>query len=504
MKGRTNISGGGMNINADVENFTVASGSNVTAGNFVQYKNEKSDRKYDTNTGYGEVFYNSGNEAPKVLPCGNNKYVRRYKNNGEANVFWFNLVDVSDGFRILSSFSISSDNLPSFCLLDDGNIAICYMQQDNIFTIRIYSIETVFILLNTFNIENENIGEKGITHITQLGNSKIIVNQMNKIIVCNYDSETITERVYIDLGLKATLSGHDANPKIEGDNDWNLYSVDLDKFIIFPMFLYSSSSMDYVLYSCYLIQIEEGNSTVLNNITVLESRKSNLRKFGFCLNKALWGNAYAINGKILFSQGDDTNISEYDPGNIHDYFKTRIYYVQNDYIMQTSNIDALDIAIEGFGDLDKNVISGINIDSSATAQYVKENIFYISVLPQYKDLNKKSRTAIYRLEYNQNTGLFEQSNVVTFEGDSYKYRFGFGQFFESESGDVYYLYETQSSNSYEKTGRWLMKLTYKNGILEIGENTGMVENYTGSGAAIGVAKQSGKAGDVIEVYTPKV
>lgn len=504
MKGRTNISGDGMNINADVENFTVATGSNVTAGNFVQYKNEKSDRKYDTNTGYGEVFYNSGNEAPKVLPCGNNKYVRRYKNNGEANIFWFNLVDVSDGFRVLSSFSISSDNLPSFCLLDDGNIAICYMAQDNIFTIRIYSIETVFILLNTFNIENENIGEKGITHITQLGNSKVIVNKMNKIIVCNYNSATIEEQVHIDLGLKATLNGYNANPEIRGDNDWNLYSVDLNKFIIFPMFLYSSNSRDYVLYSCYLIQIEGERATVLNNVTLLENDKPNLRKKGFCLNKALWGNAYGINGKILFSQGDTTNISEYEPGDIYNYFQTKIYYVQNDYIIQSSNLDLFEFVREEFGDLDTNIIMGVNIDSSSTAQYVKENVFYVSILPQYRDLNKESRTAIYRVEYNAETGMFTKSNIVTFSGDGSRYRFGFGQFFESESGDVYYLYETQSSNSYKKNGRWLMKLTYKNGILEIGENTGTVENYTGSGAAIGVAKQSGKAGDVIEVYTPKV
>lgn len=507
MKGRTNISGGGMNINADTENFTVANGSNVTAGNFVQYKLEPSDKKYDTNSGYGDSFYDSGNEAPKVLPCGNNKYVRRYKNNGETNIFWFNLIDVSNGFKVLSSFSISSTNLPSFCLLDDGNVAVCYMTQDNTFTVRIYSIQTVFLLLNTFELTNENIGEIGATHIAQIGNSKIIISRMNKLLVCNYASGTIAEDFYAELDSSYIYNDtYTLSPVLYGDNDWNLYPVELDKFFIFPTYMHHTSTMTYTAYICELMQIEGNDAKKIDKTIVLKTNNgqpsSQLRYERFYLNGALWGNAYGIGGKILFSQGCINNT-----GTSNDFFLTRIYYAQDNYIMQTSNLDLLELSKSAFSDLPSDVTNGsYSSSASGTAQYVKENVFYVSLQPLGRPgngQNPKSRAAIYRVEYSPENGIFTQSNIVTFEGDAQNYNFGYGQFFESEDGDIYYLYETRASGNYAKTGRWLMKLTYKNGILEIGENTGMVENYTGSGAAIGVAKQSGKAGDIIEVYTPK-
>lgn len=507
MKGRTNISGGGMNIHADTENFTVASGSNVTAGNFVQYKNEKSDRKYDTNYGFGGNFVDSGNSAQKVIPCGENRYVRRYQNNGETNMFWFNLIDVSNGFRVLSSLSISSTNLPSFCLLDDGNIAICYMPAINIFAVRIYNIKNAFGLLNSYEFSNESVGEADATHIIQLGNSKIVIIKMNNCFLCDYSEGVITNNFYLDLGFTSAINGTSGETVQLGENDWNLYAVGYDKFIIFPLFKRSSKYEPCI----FLARITENKVAILDEVDGYEENTHGN------LNRALWGNAYGINGKVLFSVGgnDSHATGAVDSESSYEYFNTRIYYEQNENIVRTSDNNLFEISISAFEDLKvENKSLEPTIKSSGTAQYVKENVFYVSICPRleyfkgynqgYGYIDSNSRTAIYRVEYDQNSGMFNTSNIVTFDGNVNGYKFGFGQFFESESGDVYYLYEAQSSNSYEKTGRWLMKLTYKNGILEIGENTGMVENYTGSGAAIGVAKQSGKAGDVIEVYTPKV
>ena len=90
MRGRTNVGGGGAaEIYADTEIFTVAEGSNVTAGNFVQYKLTSDDRKYDTGYSAGEYIYNSNNKFPKVIPIGNGRYIRRYKNNSENNYMHF-------------------------------------------------------------------------------------------------------------------------------------------------------------------------------------------------------------------------------------------------------------------------------------------------------------------------------------------------------------------------------------------------------------------------------
>lgn len=507
MKGRTNISGGGMNINADVENFTVASGSNVTAGNFVQYKNEKSDRKYDTNYGYGSNFINSKNNVPKVLPCGMNRYVRRYQNNGENSIFRFNLVDVSNGFKVLSAFSISCTNPPSFCLLSDGNIAICYMSAINTFKLRIYNIKSTFELLNTYEFVNENVGLIDTTHIVQLGNSKIVCLKMNNCFLCDYYMGEIVNNFYLNFGFTSEIDGQSVEEAQIGDNDWNLYASGDDKFIIFPLFKRSSRYKPCI----FLARISENSVEILDEVGGYEE---NL--YGW-LNSALWGNAFGINGKVLFSVGgkDAHSTSDPDYTSAYEFYNTRIYYEENEFIAQTSDNNLFEESIIAFEDLKVEGKSLLpNILSSGTAQYVKENVFYVSVCPRleyekgfnqgYGHIDSNSRTAIYRVEYDQNSRMFEVSNIVTFDGNVNGYKFGFGQFFESESGDVYYLYETQSSNSYTKNGRWLMKLTYKNGILEIGENTGMVENYTGSGAAIGVAKQSGKAGDVIEVYTPKV
>lgn len=505
MRGRTNIGSGGVTeIFADTENFTVAEGSTVTAGNFVQYKLEPNDKKYDTNAGYERTFYNSGNEAPKVLPCGNNKYVRRYKNDGETNIFWFNLIDVSNGFRVLSAFSIYSTNLPSFCLLHDGNIAICYMEEENTFTIRIYNIESAFLLLNTFKLTNENIGETDITHITQLGDLRIVVNKMNQCLVCNYELGNIAENQYIDLGISLTFEGRKWLLSQSGDNDWNLYGIEESKIIIFPKFYYSSTYR----YSIFLIQIGDGNSTILYQIENYE------KGYSGNLNCALWGNAFGINGKILFSKGTPNGeSSDVNYINTYDYYQTKIYSVQNNYIVQSSDTNLFGLTRNSFEDLNSDGNAKYPAkESSGSAQYVKENVFYVAVTPKimYRSGNtaysvdSNSRTAIYRMEYNPNSGTFLQSNIVTFEGEFNDYKFGFGQFFESEEGVVYYLYETQTSTDHAKTGRWLMKLTYKNGILEIGESTGMVENYNGSGAAIGVAKQSGTVGKVVEVYVPKV
>lgn len=511
MRGRTNVGGGGVaEIYADTELFTVAEGSNVTAGNFVQYKLSGDDRKYDTNTGYNSQFAESGNEAPKVLPLGNDRYIRRYKNNGEENVFWFNLIDLKEGFAVLSSISINGTNLPAFCPLNDGKIAICYMKKTNTITINIYDIESGFSLVSTYDLENENIGEIGVTHITQLGNGKIIVNKINDCFIFDYSYGSISLNIYKNLGF-SYLS---YVPKTDGDNDWNLHSTGENQFILFTKFL--SRPGNSVLYKCYLIEYEEEKMEVLDENTVMEgsagSSASDIVKFA--LNGALWGNAFCINGKILFSEGCDEGFGKITGTNYYGkaekFFNTRVYFSNGKTIMRTSDTNLLDMSESAFSDLEKPSQDYLSSGySSGTAQFVKENVFYVAVEPSFgASYNKKRRTAIFRVEYNPANGMFEKGNVVTFESEdipsSFGGKFGYGQFFESESGDVYYLYETSNNVNDKKAGRWLMKLSYKDGTLSIGESTGMVENYNASGAAIGVAKQSGREGQMVEVYVPKV
>lgn len=522
MRGRTNVGGaGGAEIYADTELFTVAEGSNVTAGNFVQYKLVSNDRKYDTNEGFNYEFYKSGNEAPKVLPCGNNKYIRRYKNTKEENIIHFELIDVKNKFDVISSISFMNEYIPSFCLLNDGNIAICYMTNINSFTIKIYDISSSFLLLNSYEFTEDNIGEIGTTHITQLGDSRIIVNKFNDCLVCNYDNGAIIENKYVNLGISLSYGGATCENMINGDNDWNIYGMEEDKILIFPLFhakKTANNDIEYV-YCAYLLKISYDSPIVLDEKIIKES------KYYATYNCAIWGNAFGVDGKILLSDGttSDGKSSIYSTNATY-YYETKIYYCENDLIMQSGGLNIYEESAKSFDDLEQNIpgTSSLGIYpalfSSGTAQFTKNNVFYAAVRPdlwqryiengatnsKLKEVDSKSRTAIYRVEYNSVSRTFSISNIVTFEADGNGYRFGFGQFFENDSGDVYYLYETSASTSAKRSGRWIMKLSYKNGVLSIGDSTGMVENYNASGAAIGVAKQSGSAGQEVEVYVPKV
>lgn len=504
MRGRTNIgSGRSTEIFADTENFIIAEGSNVTAGNFVQYSLQKNDKKYDTNSGCDDGIPESQNEPPKVLPLGNGRYIRRYKNINENDIFWFNIVDTNENFKILSTISINNKYIPAFCLLNDGHIAISCMDKDHTFTIRVYNIEEHFSLINEYEFSNELVGTAGWVHMTQLGNSKIILTNANKYCVCNYNNGILTEDFFGDFNLTFSNGSIEYDSSREGDNDWNIYALESNKFLLFPFFSKEVGSTYYVKYEICLYDINENLAKLVSKIDngggSIYTGYSN--KIRLQANRSIWGNAFSINGKVLFSTKANS-LGDY----LVNAFNTKIYYSKNNYILETQTIDIYESVGEKFFEEIKN---NLNTYTTGTVQYVRDCVIYASITPQTSkhsetDGNMTSKTAIIRIEYNEESSTFSISNPVFFEGESNYYFFGFGQFFESESGNVYYLYETQNSNTYEKNGRWLMNLTYENGILSIGESTGFVENYNASGAAIGVAKQSGIAGQTVEVYVPKV
>lgn len=515
MRGRTNVGGGGTaEIYADTELFTVAEGSNVTAGNFVQYKLERNERKYDTNIGCSYSFYKSQNEAPKVLPCGNGKYIRRYKNNNETNVYWFNIIDTNEGFNVLSSISIKNDYIPSFCLLNDGNIAICYMEKNNSFVVRIYEIENYFNQLGVYEFSNEMVGDIGWTHITQLKNTKIVLTNKNNYCICNYISGVVEEDFYGNFEISYEIGRYSLVPSCVGDNDWNLYTIENDKFLLFPFLdYYDSINETYnVIYFVNLYKVENKNLELISSVEY-SKYSGNIRygsKEDYQVNRCIWGNAFETNGKVLFSDGKKNDNSYID------CYETMIFYTLFDNIMQSKKINIFEIVKNEFPGFYNEIFNKeLSSLSSGTVQFVSDNIFYVAVLPQniyrvsndeFLYLNPNNKTAIVRMEYEPNSGEFKKSNIVTFEIEDKdaRYFLGYGQFFANESGDVYYLYETGFDLTNEKSGRWIMKLSYKNGILSIGESTGLVENYNASGAAIGVAKQSGSAGQQVEVYVPKV
>lgn len=486
MKGRTNISGGQLTLNATTEEFQVADGQSITAGNFVQYEMKENMEKYDENSSYHNYFYSS-DDVGKVVFCGNDRYILRYANKNERYNFIFNLIDVRDGFHVLSVFSIKSSYgiTPAFCLLNDGNIAIAYGNKDIV--VEIYRIESEFELIRNYEISTSG-SDGSVRDIVQLGNSKIIISMYKDIVICDYENGTIENNREI-----LNILGDISSLSVSNVRSGNLFPDGENRF-----FLYGVNGNNGV-YSDTLFLFEE-NSNEVKKIDEIRMSGSGRP------NSALWGNISSVNGKVLYSLGDSSN----ETSLAKDYYLTKIYYSNAEKISVTAGIDLLQNVRSSFSDLENYESLFTKTDkrySSGTAQYVKENVFYAAVLPLYSGINKYSRTAIFRVEYDEKLKRFRTSNVVTFETGQagyYGYRSGYGFFFESSSGDAYYLYETASSEpyDYDKTGRYLLKMTYKSGVLEIGENTGYIENYTGK-TAIGVAKQSGTAGQRIEVYIPK-
>lgn len=485
MRGRTNVSGGGegINLGAEVQEFTVADGNNITAGNFVQYHVENRNQKYESNGFFEERFYNSGNGYSKVIPMGNDKYILWYSNSdSQSTPFYLSIVDVSNGFNILSTISIVNYPFQDCCLLGDGNIAVAYMAESNKITIRIYKFQNTLSLLNTYTTTEESRTGMGYVHLTQIGDSSIIVSCANHFFICKYANGVINSSKYVKLEI--------LNAKHYKISDWSMYMVGSNKIIVFSM-SGSGNGIGNNFSSVYLLGISENNISIISRLSLGNA----------CTNGALWGNAFGINKKVLFSDGFlDSSPSDAN-ASAEECYKTKIYYLNDESVAFTMNYDLLQEARDAFSDLNSQLIIRPSVyDSSGTAQYVKENVFYAAVLPKYGSFNPQNRAAIFRVTYNPTTGSFERSNIVTIEGEESGDCAGYGKFFESEEGNVYYLYETSLSGS-GKTGRWLLRMTYKNGILEKGANTQYVENYSGN-AAIGVAKESGKPGQTIEVYVP--
>lgn len=499
MRGRTNVLGGAdgeLILGAEIQNFTVAQGNNIVAGNFVQYEIKESDTRYDGSYGYGRYFFKSNGNRNFVLPCGNNRYIVQYVDATNLNIWFFVLVDVGNGFNTLSTISIYNAYTPHFCNLNDGNMALIYMESENSFTINIYDIQQSFQLISTYHLFDENIGSIGTAGIGQIEDTRIIVMKGWAIFACNYLSGNISGHILLEISQAEKPFDYYAQNSYF---DWVPYPVGENKFICFTAF--SDSNRHSMLFEV------EGTS-----LNVIEDNSSLFPQYSYIGNN-VWGLGF-LDGKMLYTKTGKPAESPTVGTNVIDYWKAYVLYVNNNKIMQSSEIDIYQIVANVFENLPIYDFYPVDTYSSGTIQFARVNVIYAAVMPYWYQVygsyttigNPHCRTAIIRIEYNPNTGVFSNSNIITFEsedsfGERNARRFGFGKFFENENGDAYYLYETYESGT-GKTGRWLMSLNYKNGILEMGERTEYVENYNGK-TAIGVAKQSGKSGDKIEVYVPK-
>ena len=149
-------------------------------------------------------------------------------------------------------------------------------------------------------------------------------------------------------------------------------------------------------------------------------------------------------------------------------------------------------------DTDKNV--GICIYDMETGSLTKHKISAISVSMSYKYLEisdfvtediflVKVNTQFFMLKYSWKTGIVEKyGNVIELDN-------------EARPLETYSLICNQ--NSVVRFGQYAMFFRIEGNTLYMGEDRKIIQPYDESIGSIGLAKNSGKAGEVIEVYIPR-
>lgn len=119
MRGRTNITGGGMNLNAETKEFTVASGKNVVAGDFVSYYTTVSEKVFSSSE---FSTFDHAQIGDGMCLCINEKAL-------------YLLKQTENGIEVVSAYNDYS--VFDFCVLSDGSVAVSVLGTPYIVRLRI-------------------------------------------------------------------------------------------------------------------------------------------------------------------------------------------------------------------------------------------------------------------------------------------------------------------------------------------------------------------------------
>ena len=420
MTGRTNITGGGMNLNAEVQEFTVANGKNVVSGDFVSWRTVKKE----------SVLTYSDIEQGKTEQVGENLVVTQ---SGEA---LYLLEMVNGNLRIVSSYS--EKPVGGFCIMQDGGIAVA------------------------------------------VKSSPYLV----RLVVGNANLEVSSEAQNVSVTIPTPFGVEEKDGKLYVLGRYSAFEVRL-----YP-FTYSAGGM--TLESSTYIEINLGNNISGLDWTGAFSASGNI----FIISNYVQGNRFVY--KIAFNSGNTTvkteQVSEKGLKTLFpvSFFDKYVIFSSsyNLYIYNAETEEMKEIDMHGFGFPATDSYTAANRNSAFAKHGDNElAIFFNGGGSSYLS------AVVFRVA---NSGNLEMASNI------FKLKFESASVTTATNMYLFFVGNSVNPTCYASNATRCISSTYDSASEQLTDyvEPNYVEPYTG-GLAIGVAKQSGKSGQTIEVYVAK-
>lgn len=430
MRGRTNITGGGMNLNADVQEFTVASGKNVVSGDFVSYYTTVSEKALISSPFSTYDHTDIGNGLCIVL-SNNILYLLKLTENG------LEIVDAYNDYTTID-----------YALLSDGSIALCI--EESPYLIRVSVSSERFGYVCSVSGEPSDIFA-GLTayYVSEHNGELYLFSSKNsdsylRLSVYLFDVSNSSKITY-----KITIASdkYFENWKMSGNNGEYRHRIYKPIFVGDYLFAFSDTNYDDSLNKIFI----DKNAPSIELVGAIKY-------------------SYAIPEKIF---------AFYDK-----YLLWKRQGVQPVYCLYNIKTDAITTyELKNFG----FAVSG-TYTTDINTSLVGDGGFCVL----YTESNVRGQNGIFKIrEATGDLSLASNIFVPTFS-----------QHFDSSG--VIYLDGTVNNVAYSSGRTYTYVYSYEPSAELLTEkvNKNYVQPYTG-GLAIGVAKQSGKAGQSIEVYVAK-
>jgi len=235
--GRTNIAGGGLNISGIIEEYQVASGGNVNAGDFVKYINNLS---IENDTQLSSVQY-SGYTMSAVLLEDNKVFIAHSYSN---SYYLYGIVCTINGTTITAGSdtqlctTTNTGNAISVVLLAENKVFIAHNQSNSYF---------LFGMVCTISGTTITIGSNTQLQVTRSGNyiSTILLDDGKVFIAHNYSNTICLYGIVCTINGTNIIVGTDTQLSSVQYSGYSISAVLLEENKVFIAHSYSNS---YYLY----------------------------------------------------------------------------------------------------------------------------------------------------------------------------------------------------------------------------------------------------------------
>lgn len=478
MRGRTNAEQGGMFLNGTIQQMEIAEDNIISAGDFVEYtKNKAKTSLNKPNMTIGSriehLFDNFFLWYDFQAPTFAVKYIK----------FENGLITTIGTITVATSFAKHEVISNTRLILFTGNsISLISLSSSTLSVLDTKSVTWN----NTTNPSFCKLSTDKYINLVTIASSMSGATSWYEITVAN-DELAVSTKYTSSNGL---LTGTSSTKLL------NMLYIS-DNLVALVGGTYNTGGVGVDIGGISFAKFEQGTATMISRFSIYYCGYNSQRRY-FLLpsthNKSLalpYFGDYSTDKKVNFYTFE--SITEYS----------------------TTTIDIFSLLKEAYSN--EPIYGQMNpLDPPMSISLVRarNNVYYAIMYPYVEDAHDvlTKNTSIVRLEYDENTATVSVSNTVKFEVSdivkrttstftSFLYYTGEAIFAEDSNGNVLCVFNTSSDSSRPSSGQYMLKLKYSNGTLSVGEDTEYVQRYTGENP-IGVAKNSGTAGDTIGVYIP--